>query len=74
MPYMVLGLVDQVCATEGCSVAEAAKIVAATLGSEWNITPERIRNMHAEFRHEYRLFRASKYVAGERLNQRRWSR
>jgi enoyl-CoA hydratase/carnithine racemase len=74
MPYMVVGLVEQVGAAEGCSVAQAAKIVAAKLGSEFNITPERIRNMHSEFRHEYTLFRTSKYVPGERLTRRRWSR
>jgi hypothetical protein len=73
-PYMVLGLVDQVRAAEGCSVAEAARTVAAKLGSDFNITPEHIRNMHAELRHEFTLFKASKYVRGERLVPRRWRR
>jgi hypothetical protein len=74
MPYVVIGLVEQLRAAEGCSIAKAAQILARRIGSDFNITAETIRNMHSEHREAYALFRASKFVPAERLTARRWSR
>lgn len=73
-PYFVLGIVDQVCAAEGCSVSRAAQIVAKRHGTDFNITAQAIRTMHSTFREEFALFRASKYVPGERLTRDVWRR
>lgn len=72
-PFLLIALLDDVRKAENdCSVARAAELVAEKYCR--HLTPETIRNVHSMYRHEFELWKLSKYVPGERLTRWRWRR
>lgn len=72
-PFLLLALLDDVRkAEDDCPVARAAEIVRRKYCP--HLTAETIRNVHSMYRHEFELWKASKYVPGERLTRSRWHR
>jgi hypothetical protein len=70
--FYLVDLMERIIRGENCSAAEAAKRVFDRHGPELAKSARSIENDYSRFKRYYDLWRASKYVPGDRLTRNRW--